>query len=94
VGYSAYRDNTLPAHGEVFAIYILAEYHSRRIGYEPMNAAIEKLSTYKRVAVWVLNGNNNAIQFYEKYGFRFDETEAEVMLGPPNKELRMIYERD
>ncbi len=94
VGYGAYRDDTLPAHGEVFAIYVLAEYHGRRIGYELMNAALEKLSAYQKIAVWVLKGNDSAIHFYERYGFRFDGTEAEVMLGTPNKELRMIYERD
>jgi len=93
VGYGAYRDDTLPAHGEVFAIYVLAEYHGRRIGYELMNAALEQLSAYQKIAVWVLKGNDNAIRFYERYGFRFDGTEAEIMLGTPSKELRMIYER-
>ncbi|MDE5802262.1 MAG: GNAT family N-acetyltransferase [Lachnospiraceae bacterium] len=94
VGYGAYRDDTLPAHGEIFAIYVLAEYHGRRIGYELMNAALEKLSAYKKIAVWVLKGNDKAIRFYERYGFRFDGKEAEVMLGTPNTELRMIYEMD
>lgn len=93
-GYGAYRDDTLPAHGEVFALYVLAEYHGRRIGYELMNAALEKLSAYRKIAVWVLKGNDRAIRFYERYGFRFDGTEADIMLGTPNKELRMIYERD
>ncbi len=93
VAYGAYRDDAFPAYGEVFAIYVLAEYHGRRIGYELMNAALEKLSAYKKIAVWVLKGNDSAICFYERYGFRFDGTEAEVMLGTPNKELRMIYER-
>ena len=93
-GYGAYRDDTLPAHGEVYAIYVLAEYQGRRIGYELMNTALEKLSAYKKIAVWVLKGNNNAIRFYERYGFRFDGTEAEIMLGSPNTELRMIYEKN
>ena len=93
-GYGAYRDDTLPAHGEVYAIYVLAEYQGRGIGYALMNAVLEKLSAYKKIAVWVLKGNNNAIRFYERYGFRFDGTEAEIMLGSPNTELRMIYKRD
>jgi len=41
----------------------------------------------------VLKGNDRAIKFYERYGFRFDGTEQEIMLGTPNTELRMIYER-
>lgn len=93
-GYGAYRDDTLPACGEVFAIYVLAAYHGQRAGYELMKAAIEKLSEYKRVAVWVLKENERAIRFYERFGFRFDGTEAEIMLGTPNTELRMIFERE
>lgn len=54
---------------------------------------LEKLSDYDKIAVWVLKGNDKAIRFYEKYGFRFDGTEKEIMLGMPNTELRMIYTR-
>lgn len=93
VGYGAYRDDTLPAHGEIFALYVLEEYYGKRAGYELMNAAFEKLSDYERIAVWVLKGNDRAIRFYERYGFRRDGTETEIMLGAPNTELRMIYRR-
>lgn len=93
VGYGAYRDETFPAHGEVFALYVLAAYQGRKIGYALMNAALDALSEYPKIAVWVLKGNDKAIRFYERYGFRFDGTEAEVMLGTPNTELRMIFER-
>ena len=92
--YGDYRDDTLPLCGEVFAIYVLAAYHGQRFGYELMKAAIDKLSQYKKVAVWVLKGNERAIRFYKRFGFRFDGTEAEIMLGKPNTELRMIFERD
>ena len=94
VGYGAYRDDTLPDCGEVFAIYVLAEYHGQRVGCKLMKAAIDKLSAYKKIAVWVLKGNERAIRFYERFGFRFDGTEAEIMLGTPNTELRMIFERE
>ena len=92
IGYGAYRDNTLPEHGEIFSLYLLEAYHAKQIGYELMNAAFERLSDYRKIAVWVLKGNDQAIRFYERYGFRFDGTEAEIMLGTPNTELRMIYE--
>ena len=72
---------------------MLADYHGQKVGYELMNAAINKLSDYKKIAVWVLKGNERAIKFYERYGFRFDGTEQEIMLGTPNTELRMILER-
>jgi len=93
VGYGTYRDNTLPEHGEISAIYVLKEYQGKKVGYELMNAALNKLSDYKKIAVWVLKGNDRAIRFYEQYGFRFDGKEAEIMLGTPSTELRMIYER-
>ena len=94
VGYGAYRDDTLPGHGEVYAIYVLEEYHGLKVGYALMNAALDKLSDYNKIAVWVLKGNDKAIRFYERYGYRFDGTEAEIMLGTPNTEQRMIYERN
>ena len=94
VGYGVHLDDTLTDCGEVFAIYVLAEYYGQKVGYALMNAAFEKLAAYKKVAVWVLKGNDRAIKFYERYGFHFDGTEKEVKLGTPNTELRMIYERD
>lgn len=93
VGYGAYRDETLPGCGEVFALYVLGEYHGRRVGYALMNAALARLSDYEKIAVWVLKGNDRAARFYERYGFRFDGAESEIVLGSPNTELRMIYER-
>lgn len=91
-GYGKYRDESKADCGEVFSIYVLAEYHGKGVGYALMNAAVARLSEYKEIAVWVLKGNERAIRFYERYGFRFDGTEAEIMLGTPNTELRMIKE--
>ena len=93
VGYGEHRDDALTDCGEVFAIYVLADYYGQKVGYELMNAAFEKLAAYKKIAVWVLRGNDRAIKFYERYGFRFDGTEKEVKLGTPNTELRMVYTR-
>ncbi len=93
VGYGKYRDDILQDCGEVYSIYVLADYHGKKVGYRLMNAAFEKLSAYRKIAVWVLKGNERAIRFYEKYGFRFDGTEQEILLGTPNVEIRMIFER-
>lgn len=96
IGFAAYgscRDEGASDFGEVFAIYVLAEFHRQRVGYELMNAAFEKLKEYKEIVVWVLKGNDKAIKFYERYGFRFDGMEKEVMLGGRNVELRMVYRR-
>ena len=71
---------------------MLADYYGQKVGYELMNAAFEKFVAYKHIAVWVLKGNERAIKFYERYGFRFNGTEQEVKLGTSNTELRTIYE--
>ncbi|MCM1055929.1 MAG: GNAT family N-acetyltransferase [Bacteroides sp.] len=92
-GYGPYRDETLPSHGEVFSLYVLSEYQGKKIGYELMNAALDKLSDCERIAVWVLKGNDRAVRFYERYGFRMDGAESEIKLGTPNTVIRMIYER-
>lgn len=94
VGYGAYRNDQLSGYGEIFSIYVLSEYYGKKVGYALMNAALEKLADYKKIALWVLKGNERAIRFYERYGFRFDGTEAEIIIGTPNTELRMIYERN
>lgn len=91
--YGAYRDDTLPGCGEVYALYVLKKYQGKRIGYELMNAALAHLTEYPKIALWVLKGNEKAIRFYERYGFRFDGTQQEIRLGTPNTELRMIYDR-
>lgn len=94
VGFGTYRDDSLPGCGEIYSIYVLADYIGKRVGYELMNAAVKKLANYKKIAVWVLKGNERAIHFYERYGFRRDGTEAEIMLGTKNTEIRMIYEKN
>lgn len=80
VGYGAYRDNSLPETGEVYSIYILKEYYDQNVGYKLMSAAIEKLSEYKKIAVWVLECNHRAIKFYERCGFLFDGTKSRLRL--------------
>ena len=92
VGYGASRDAGLSGCGEIFALYVLAEYQGQRVGYALMNTALEKLSDYRRIALWVLKGNDKAIRFYERYGFCLDGTEKEILLGTPNTELRIVFE--
>lgn len=56
-----------------------------------MDAALERLSDFGTILLWVLKGNDHAIGFYEHYGFRFDGETAPITLGTPNTELRMVY---
>lgn len=54
VGYGKNRDNDLADSGEIFAIYVLRDYYDKKAGYALMEAGMEKLMDYSRVAVWVL----------------------------------------
>ena len=69
VGYGTWRDD--PEHvGEVYALYVLKEYHGLGVGRRLMDAALEELRAYPQVCLWVLKANSRAIRFYEKCGFR------------------------
>ena len=93
VGCSVCQNSTLSNYGEIFALYVLQEYHGKKVGYELMNAAFKKLSDFKKIVVWVLKGNEKAIRFYERYGFHLNGEEKEIILGSPRKEIKMIYKR-
>lgn len=87
VCYGAYRDDTLNDAGEIYAIYVLRAYQGQKVGYRLMQAAMAQLAGYKKVALWVLRGNERALRFYERYGFTLDGETAEIRIGT---ELRMI----
>ena len=89
-GFGPCRDQSLPETGEVIAIYVLKAYQGKGIGYRLMVEAMEKLSSFHKVILWVLEGNDKAVSFYERFGFRFDGASMEAKVG---KELRMVYAR-
>lgn len=96
VGFSCYcpcQSGDMPGCGEVSAIYVLKEAQGLGIGRALMDAAMARLSGCAAVMLWVLQGNDRAISFYEHYGFRFDGVCAPITLGTPNTELRMVYHR-
>ena len=93
VGFGPCRDSDLPGAGEVYAIYVLAEYHNQKIGYALMQAAFERLDSYDTIAVWALRENTRALRFYERFGFRYEGTDRELVLGKPVPERRMVYRR-
>lgn len=76
--------------GDIYTIYVFKKQQGQKVVYNLMNAAMCMLSEYSNIAFWVLKGNNRAIRFYEKYGFRFDDEEKKVVVGTPNTERRMI----
>ncbi|MBR2790788.1 MAG: GNAT family N-acetyltransferase [Eggerthellaceae bacterium] len=91
IGFCAYgecRDEDLPGAGEIYAIYVLAEYYGMGVGRALMDAALARLDN-PQIAVWVLAGNSRAIRFYEKCGFALDGAEQVRTIGTPVTELRL-----
>ena len=97
VGFAVYgpsRDEDLMDAGEVIAIYVLSEYYDRKIGLRLLNEAISRLKEYNTIFVWVLEKNERAIRFYQRYGFEFDGCKKEWNLGTPVSIVRMIKKRE
>lgn len=88
--YGAYRDQTMQETGEVYALYVLRAYQGRGIGRALMEASLDKLAAYPRVALWVLKRNERAIRFYRACGFAPDGLEQPITLGTENTEVRMV----
>ncbi len=73
VGFSGFgkrRDD--PEEGEIVAVYVLREYYGTGVGKALLDAAAEKLGGCRRLFLWCLDGNERALRFYEKNGFRPD----------------------
>lgn len=92
-GYGKSRYGDLENAGEVHALYVLQEYYGKKIGYGLMNEVVERLSEFDRIVVRVLEGNDRAIGFYERYGFRFDGFRESIVLGTEQTVLRMVLEK-
>lgn len=70
------RDNDLGLPGvdlELKALYVRATHWGTGVGYALLETAIGDRAAY----LWVLAGNERAIRFYERQGFRLDGTEDE-----------------
>lgn len=71
---------------ELMALYVRAEMYGAGVGHRLLVAAIGSAPAY----LWVLEGNQRAIMFYEQHGFRWDgATKSE----PFGVELRMVREQ-
>ncbi len=93
VGFADYgpcRCDDLTDAGEVYAIYVLKEYYGQGVGYALMRRALEEMKDMSRVVVWVLEGNERAIRFYTRVGYRFDGKKQTLKLGAPVSEARMV----
>ena len=91
VGFLCYGDRgaEAPDTGEIFALYVLPELHGAGVAQRLMEAGLQALAAYPRVALWVLKDNARAIRFYEKCGFHPDGQEL-CSKSVDAVEIRMI----
>lgn len=79
--------------GEIRALYVLEAYWSQGIGYQLLAHSLLSLKeqAYPKVALWVLDTNQRAINFYQKMGFQGDGTNKVDDRGTFSlNELRMV----
>lgn len=57
--------------GEIDSIYVRASHRGRRIGHELISRAMEWLRVHEclEIVIFVAEGNETVLSFYEKYGF-------------------------
>jgi GNAT superfamily N-acetyltransferase len=67
------RDNDMEELLELYSLYVRAAYWGTGVGYALFESTVGDRAAY----LWVLAGNERAIRFYERQGFRLDGTEDE-----------------
>ena len=70
---------------QLFALYVRAAWWGAGVGHALFEAAVGDRSAY----VWMLEGNDRAIRFYERQGFRFDGAGHDEPYG---RRVRMVRE--
>jgi GNAT superfamily N-acetyltransferase len=70
---------------QVFALYVRAAWWGAGVGH----ALFEEAVGHRSAILWVLEGNDRAIRFYERQGFRFDGAGHDEPYG---RRLRMVRE--
>jgi len=77
------RAENAPTPFELWALYVRRSSYGDGLGQRLFDAAVGDRAAY----LWVFRGNDRAVAFYEKQGFRFDGVEKEEHDGV---DLRMV----
>ena len=84
------------ARAEIWAIYVTPSHWSQGVGSQLWERARSRLTAqgYRSVSLWVLMGNERAIQFYDRVGFAVDAASAKevVLSGKALQEIRYVAE--
>ena len=82
--------------GEIYSIYVLEDFWNLGIGRTLMENSLTALERdgFGSVKVWVLETNQRAISFYEKFGFKTDGLrKTEKLEDFVLREIRYSYQR-
>jgi len=91
VGFSCIRmDTDAKDANELLAIYLLKDYQGKKLGYKLLKRTIALFANNFPIVLWVLKGNEKAINFYKKFGFEFNGNEKPCPFGV---ELQMELSR-
>jgi Acetyltransferases len=85
------RDVDIPEEDcELIGIYFDQAYWHKGLGSGAMRFALDEAGRRGcgQMVLWVFQKNAPAIAFYEKFGFKFDGTTNDLMLGDPVTECR------
>lgn len=76
--------------GEIYAIYFHPDYWGTQATDKGLKFCISRLKElgFTQIHIWVLEDNLRARIFYEKFGFVFDGSTKEIVIGMPLKEMR------
>ena len=91
VTYGASRDIDRPNEGEILALYVDPDAWGRGVGHTLMvsDCAYLRKMSFEMANLWVLEGNQRAIRFYETDGWSSDgHGREEVVWGVAVKEIR------
>ncbi len=98
VGTSSFCQSRFPqfeGYGEIISLYLLPEYMGKGYGKELLKTVTMELSAqgFQKIFLWVLEENNRARHFYERYGFLKAVDVIEEKIGGKNvREIRYVQE--
>lgn len=98
VGTSSFCQSRFPQFegcGEIISLYLLPEYMGKGYGKELLKTVTMELSAqgFQKIFLWVLEENNRARHFYERYGFLKAVDVIEEKIGGKNvREIRYVQE--
>lgn len=89
------RFEQYPDSGEVISIYFLPEFMGKGYGSKLLETVMGELKNqgFTEVFLWVLEENNIARRFYEKYGFKCSYDYLDDNIGGKDlREVRYVYQ--